>query len=59
MEETSYQFSVIHRSDFLTVGMLRRWPGGNQSALQHLENAYPDWTEITIHRINETSPESS
>jgi len=55
MERASYRFSVAYEADFPTIGTLRHWPGGNQSALRHLEDAYPDWIEITIHRINETS----
>lgn len=55
METASYRFAVTRETDLPTIGTLRRWSGGNESALRHLENAYPDWTEITIRKIHETS----
>lgn len=57
MEKSSYRFLVVRDGDFLAVGMLRDWPGGNESALRHLEGTYPDWIQITIQKTDETTTE--
>lgn len=55
MEKASYRFLVVRDEDFPAIGMLRDWPGGNESALRHLEKTYPDWTQITIQKTDETA----
>ena len=58
MKPLSYRFVVTRDGDFPALGLLRNWAGGNKAALQHLEGRYPDWTQITIQKINESATQS-
>ncbi len=59
MEPVSYRFLVARDSAIPVIGALHGWVGGNAAALRHLEKQYPDWTQITIQKANETTTQSS
>ena len=58
MKPLSYRFVVTREGDFPALGLLRDWSDGNEAALQHLENLYPDWTRITIQKLNGSANQS-
>lgn len=57
MERASYRFLVARDSDFPAIGSLRDWIAGTQAALLHLEDTYPNWTQITLSKTHEAAIE--
>jgi hypothetical protein len=55
MKPLSYRFLVSRDGDFPALGLLRDWPDGNEAALEHLEELYPNWIQITIQKLNESA----
>jgi|Laugresu1bdmlbdd_1035124.scaffolds.fasta_scaffold17008_4 hypothetical protein len=55
MKPPSYRFVVARDGDFPALGLLREWPDGNEAALRHLEDSYPNWTQITIQKVSEAT----
>jgi hypothetical protein len=58
MKPLSYRFIVARDGDFPALGLLRDWADGTKAALQHLEERYPRWTQITIQKISEPTTQS-